>query len=311
MLSVKPQIRMRTMKMTFNRMGWLVMAAAFIMSFAACSNDDNETIVQPQTIHVSVGAGVGNDGTTRSEMVIENGNRVLTFTEGDRLYVSEELGYCRCLAGYLTMKEGSLSPDGKSATFEGDLKVYDYNSDPAVVTSYDFGGADPLSIDPEYPAKAYLVHKDMVEGDEASGAHYLISSLTLVYNKINLVAPDVKTFMESALRVRGKYNSTTKTFELSKDNYAIFNCTISGLTPNQDYGFTIYGKDEWGNENLGGVHYTTNSSGVASLVFSAECYDYDSYTLHVINSSTSDDKYFPLTITTLEPKIYNVTRTWE
>lgn len=308
MLSVKPQIRMRTMKMTFNRMGWLVMAAAFIMSFAACSNEDNETNVQPKTIHVSVGAGVGNDETTRSEMVFENGNRVLTFTEGDRLYVCEELGYCRCLAGYLTMKEGSLSPDRKSATFEGDLKVYDYdyNSNPTVVTSYDFGGADPLSI---YTAYAYLVHKDMVEGEPASGAHYYISNtLTFTYNSINLVAPDVKTFMESALRVRGKYNSTTKTFELSKRNYAIFNCNISGLTPNQEYGFTIYDGD---GDSLGGVHYTTNSSGVASFVFSVECEDYDSFKLHVINYSTSDDKYFPLTITKLEPKIYNVTRTWE
>ena len=297
---------MRTMKTTFNRMGWLVMAAAFIMSFAACSNDDNETNVQPQTIHVSVGAGVGNDGTTRSEMVIENGNRVLTFTEGDRLYVWENLGSRLSLAGYLTMKEGSLTPDRKSATFEGDLKVYNYKSLPAVVTSYDFGGADPLSIGPAY---AYLVHKNMVEGTtEASGAHYSISeySRDLNYFKVNLKAPDVKTFMESALRVGGRYNSTTKTFELSKMNYAIFNCTISGLTPNQEYGFNIYG-----DELIGGVRYTTNSSGVASFVFSVECENYDSYKLHVINWSTYDEKYFPLTITKLEPKIYNVTRVWE
>ena len=117
--------------------------------------------------------------------------------------------------------------------------------------------------------------------------------------------------MESALRVGGRYNSTTKTFELNNKNDAIFNCTISGLTPNQEYGFNIYGI--YGDEDglVGGVRYTTNSSGVASFVFSVECENCDSYKLHVINCSTYDDKYFPLTITKLEPKIYNVTRTWE
>lgn len=293
------------MKMTFNRMGWLVMAAAFIMSFAACSNDDNETNVQPQTIHVSVDAGLGNDGTTRSEMITESGKRVLTFTEGDRLYVYEDLGGYLCLAGYLTMKDGSLAADGKSAAFEGDLKVYDYKTFTAVETSYDFGDADPLAAG----ADAYLVHKNMIEGDEASGAHYFISnSKRLNFNLKNLIASDVETLMESALPVWGLYNSATKTFELSSHT-AIFNVHISGVVANQDYNIDLRDSD---GDLIMGYSYTSDDTGVINCAFVVYCNDYGApYKLQIANTSNwSDDKTFELANNKIEAKIYNITRTW-
>ena len=113
--------------------GWLVVAAALTLGWTACSSEENvidEPTLAPavSTIHVSVGAGMGDEAQTRSgvteDVVDGKTQRTLKFTEGDRLYVyggqkDADNGYN--IMGYLTMKEGSLSTDGKSANFEGEL----------------------------------------------------------------------------------------------------------------------------------------------------------------------------------------------
>lgn len=117
--------------------GWLVVAAALTMGLTACSNDDNltEAPVQPtntSTMHVTVGAGIG-DGTTTRATVDDSqtdGNgktlRTLKFTEGDQLYVryGGMIGsYGYDIYGILTTTGSSIGADGLTAQFSGDLTV--------------------------------------------------------------------------------------------------------------------------------------------------------------------------------------------
>lgn len=87
-----------------------------------------------RTVSVTVSAGVDN-GQTKSAVVTEDGVRKLTFTEGDRLYVLgvldtlyhpvvQQTFITYLLSGYLTADPLSISSDGTSATFSGDLEVY-------------------------------------------------------------------------------------------------------------------------------------------------------------------------------------------
>lgn len=78
------------MKKLFSKSGWLVMAAALLTGMASCSSDEDtvqSTVEQKgSTIHVTVGAGIGN-GDTRSLVSVDGTTRTLQFTTGDRLYV--------------------------------------------------------------------------------------------------------------------------------------------------------------------------------------------------------------------------------
>ena len=69
-------------------LGALTIAVTLLTGFSACSNEDMlDKTVEPQNIQVTVGAGF-DDATTRSAIVDDNGNRKLTFTEGDRLFIT-------------------------------------------------------------------------------------------------------------------------------------------------------------------------------------------------------------------------------
>ena len=74
----------------------LTIAAALAMTISSCSSDDvNEVTPRKSTtekIHVTIGAGI-DDVTTRSMVANENGNYVLKFTTGDKLYVFGVLEY--------------------------------------------------------------------------------------------------------------------------------------------------------------------------------------------------------------------------
>ena len=120
------------------KQGWLVVAAALIIVLSACTREDLLNGVQAQAggeqkISVTVGAGFDNKASTRSAVVYNETEktRTLIFTKGDKLFFMGTLGeehndngygyYDYKIAGFLTMVEGSLSEDGKSAQFSGDL----------------------------------------------------------------------------------------------------------------------------------------------------------------------------------------------
>ena len=123
----------------------LTIAAALALTTTSCSNEDNLTeglnLNQPQKVHVTVGAGI-NDAQTRSSVDYNTSTkqRTLKFTDGDRLYVRAVIKFVNdilgqpqekyIMAGYLTIE--SIGANGTSATFTGDLDVFEGN----IVTNY-------------------------------------------------------------------------------------------------------------------------------------------------------------------------------
>lgn len=231
-----------------------VLAAAI---FAACTVEElpvddpviEEPVTEPTSIHVTVGVGIAADPATKSEVVMEDGARMLKFTTGDKLYVYREVETGVNLAGELAMV-GEPTNDDKSATFSGELKVY---NDSGTETSYDFGAADPLT-----GSTAYLLHAGILEGLYTKGAD---QSLTPVTEK--MVAGDVATLMTSALVVTGQYSSTG--YSLSTAATPILNCNISGLTASTEYWFVLK-KD--GSEAQS-VSWMADGNGTAALAFAS------------------------------------------
>lgn len=274
------------------------MAAAFITTFTACSSDDaiDDPKAPVRSISVSVGAGINDVATTRS--VIDNsvaGKRPLKFTEGDKLFVramygnADGLYYEHMLRGFLTINDGSLSADGKSASFSGTLEQYDrgsgnkidgYTYEPAgsITVSYT---SDPIGE--AQKAFATLVHKDATLDDytdEGWDIYYAFDKLT----------SDVNTLMTKYLAVTSSsegtgYNSSKKSFKLNDaGNTPILNCTISGLTANTTY--TVTYNIEGGDVDLSPT-VTADESGKATFAF----FGNESSSSHALTFvSTSPDK---------------------
>lgn len=110
--------------------------ALIVLALSACTKELSITVEpqQVQTIHVMVGAGIGDaEPQTRSTVSYSGGIRTLQFTTGDRLYVRGVLERepdntgidqeTKIVAGYLTVDASSISPSGTSASFTGDLDV--------------------------------------------------------------------------------------------------------------------------------------------------------------------------------------------
>ena len=278
-------------------MGWLVMAAAFITTFTACSSDENNDVlggtpVEPvRTVSVTVGAGITDDATTRSAIIDGTNNQgkathTLKFTEGDRLFVQAMYGtyvqdelyyeyYEHVLSGFLTMNDGSLSDDYKSASFSGTLKQYNrvgesYNYTAAGSISVTYT-SDPLARGDNGAKKSFatLVHKDAIEG-----ADYTDKGWDIDY-KTNKLATNVNVLMTKYLTVMSSsegtgYNSSTKSFNYLNDtgNTPILNCTISGLTANATYTVTYVIDGPEGDFDVTlSPEVTANGSGVATFAF--------------------------------------------
>lgn len=299
----------------------LTIAAALMMGLTACTNDDNiaatteqpETVSQQTTVHVTVGAGIGDgDGTTRAAVTQEGTTRTLRFTEGDRLYVVESIYSVTpyvYLAGYLDMV-GSPSADGKSASFSGNLSVYLGDGTPS---TYDFGDADPLTVD---ATAAYLV-------PAAASAGFIIDN-NPVANPINaakMIAADVNTLMVSTLYVSGMYTSSSKSFSLSAQK-PILNCTIGDLENNTEYSVKLRVAGDQSDYESGNYMYettydamtvTSDDDGIARFAISglsdisAETYNFY-YALQFIPTGGGATKTYVLGQKDLGVKVYNVTK---
>ena len=310
------------MKMMTNTLSALAIAAALMMNLTACTNDDNiaatteqpETVSQPTTVHVTVGAGIG-DGSTRAAVVQEGTTRTLTFTTGDRLYVVEGIyssNPVKYLAGYLDIV-GTPAEGATSATFSGDLSVY---LDDGTPSTYDFGDADPLTVD---VPTALLVPADAPAGFDLG---------TIPFNDINeakMIAADVNTLMASALYVLGGYNSSAKSFSLSARK-PILNCTIGNLKNNTEYSVKLRVANNQSDYESGNYVIETTYdamkvtsdgdgfarfaiSGLKNISYGENIYDFY-YVLQFIPTGSGATKTYVLGQKALGVKVYNVTKSY-
>lgn len=307
------------MKQTIKKtLGWLVVAAALTIGMTACSSD-SDSIVEPTiqepaptSLHITVGAGIANDNaTTRADVVngtnSETGKptHTLVFTTGDRLYFWRYISGAGILTGILTM-DGSPSADGLSATFSGDVKLY--NGDEEEITGYDYSNiSNPLS-----GSTAYLIPSGATAGCFNEANH-----VGAIFNESYSIAADVNTLMKTALYVKGDYNSTQQRFNLTKQ-FPILNCALGGLTPNTAYTvklrWTESKLEEYEpNDGIYEIPYastvTTDAGGNARFAISGKN-DYldDNYYWVLRLSNGSQTKDYVIGQKTFGPKIYNLTR---
>lgn len=309
------------MKKMTTTLSALTIAVALMMNLTACTNDDNiattpeqpETVSQQTTVHVTVGAGIGDgDGTTRTAVTQEGTTRTLTFTAGDRLYVSEGIyssNPVKYLAGYLDIV-GTPAEGATSATFSGDLSVY---LDDGTPSTYDFGDADPLTVD--VPV-ARLV-------PAAAPAGFELGTIPFIYiNEAKMIAADVNTLMASALYVSGLYDSSTKSFSLGGEK-PILNCTIGNLKENTEYTVKLrHARNQSEYESNTSVSETTYDamtvtsdndgfarfaiSGLTNIFLSYNFY----YALQFVPVAGGSTKTYILGQKDLGAKVYNVTKSY-
>ena len=310
-------------------LGWLVVAAALTTTFAACSNDDNDTPDTPaapaKSITITVGAGITDDNATRSAVDYDANakTRTLKFTTGDRLFVSASYGsaatddsdcYEHVLSGYLTMV-GSPSADGKSASFTGDLEQWDrgsknaegnytYTKAASITVSV---GEDPLSAE---VTSATLVHKDAVKDTDYDDEGWRILF------KYDVLASDVNTLMTKNLEiVTTQYSSKVFKFNKSISTLPILNCTISGLTANATYNVTYAIGDTENDKFPLSPAVTANESGTAMFAFFGMYQEGENYS-HTLTFKNTADNSDTKTVTigtrdlsSYKTKVLNVTRT--
>lgn len=294
----------RTMKL-----GWLVMAAALTIGMTACSNDDNitdepTTTTVPQavsTVHVTVGAGIdGGEATTRAavtEAVVGGKTeRTLTFTTGDRLFIYAEIAANTkfVLAGTVSIDASTISADGKSAKFTGDLPVY-YNGPTVTASSWSFTDAsNPLAECSS--GTAFLIPKGA-----PSGLYEILSYIGYVHHYEKSIAADVNTLMKTALKVKGPLNTTTQSFTLGKVD-PILNCKLGGLTPGANYEvYLSFGEDE----TTYSTKYTADADGKVSFAVSNDGGSKE-WTVKLTGGALAFN--YSLGTKDLSAKVYNVTR---
>ena len=336
------------MKTIQKTMGWLVMAAALTIGTTACSSDDmlaenNEPAVMPQAqqkVHITVGAGVGTSGNTRSSVDYnsETKERTLKFTDGDKLYVRAVIEQAhsdvlwggsdydsKIMAGFLTIDPATISADGKSAQFTGDLDIYvgtvvpqrwdedkedwviDYENieDYGLVYSpgtHTFTTADPLA---ECRANAELAHN-------GSEAEYTVDD-NKSFEYDFMVASSVNELMTSSYRVGGEYDPDSHSFNLwARDMFrVILNCTISGLTPGASYTvgmFYEYTEDDEDYNLFRDYEGKVAADGEGKATFAILTMNGDNY-YQLALSNIAEHKVVTLGRKALETKVYNITAT--
>ena len=312
------------MKQLINIAALLTIAAALATTIISCSSDNDlpeqvqqpiEPAAEPQTVSVTVGAGISNDQQTRSAVVTAGGTRTLTFTAGDRLYVLGRITGTdpqKIVAGYLDIV-GTPAEGATTASFSGDLSVYVYNSSEGRydASSHTFATDDPLGE----CADVYgtLLHKDAVgfTVDADKWGEYSSS-----------LASTVNELMTTMLCVQGTYNSGTKSFPLSvylwgnsSDTHCapIFNCTISGLKPSTTYNVSHIHSASFENaldghgSGLGTI--TSDAEGNASFACYNVCVKAEQYhILNFLSDDYTDDRNVYLGSKALAGKVYNITR---
>jgi hypothetical protein len=310
--------------------GALTIAAALTFAFTSCSSSSDDPMAQqpieeptnpaPQTIQITVGAGIENGASTRSTVEITGeGNsttRTLKFSDGDKLYVTgtvkNETG--KILAGILD----ATSINGTSATFTGTytstngsefskdsgLHVYQYSGGKYVTVLHTFGTTDPLG-ECTY-VSALLVHNGTIDNLEVDN-YFRYGQLMPMYNI--LLASTINELMTKCLYVSGSYSAGNFSLAVAESGYCspIFNCNISGLAANTIYEVEHIFGDYWC--SVGNV--TTNSSGNTTFAYYVPNMKDNTTYSHAIRFKPSggDWKRVVLGDKAFTNKVYNVTRT--
>ena len=328
---------MKINKLTLS-IGVLTIAAVLTFAFTSCSSSSDDpmespveepTKPAPQTIQITVGAGIENDASTRSAVVETTGTnnsktRTLKFTAGDRLYVTGTVSNNKILAGFLDIDATSISSSGTSATFTGaysstewkrlnkeetGLHVYEFLNGEYYTYTHNFGNADPLSECTN--VTALLIHNGTIDNLEID-TKLRYAQLLPIYN--NLLASTVNDLMTKCLYVSGSYSAGNFSLAVAEDGYCspIFNCEISGLAASTTYQVEhIFGTENW-TTSVGKV--TTDGSGKATFAYyipnmiSGNNY---SHTIHF--ESTTGNNYYAVNLgqKKLEGKVYKVKTTAE
>lgn len=331
--------------------GWLVVAAALTMAVTGCSSDNElvesiEPAVVPQAqqkVHITVGAGLGELTRSAVEETVNEGRttRTLKFTEGDKLYVRAVIEEkhddnlwggsdydSKIMAGFLTIDPSTISADGKSAQFTGDLDVY-------VGTVY-YEHGEKWDDDWEewvtYIVDSYLLYSDGTHtfttdnplnecvyayaelAHAGSEAEYMVDDYDKCFEYDFMLASSVNELMTSSYRVGGEYDKDIHSFDLWANDWfsAILNCTISGLTPGAsytvrlDYEYTEDDEDYNVNKDYEGK---VAADGDGTATFAIKAPQGDKYYFQLELMSSTDRKVVTLGQKELEKKVYNVKAT--
>ena len=309
---------------------------AIILLLSACSKETNITVESPQTIHVTVGAGISDQEPQTRSLVEKSGTtRTLKFTAGDRLYVrgvlernedmTQKLQETKIVAGYLTIDASGIYPGGTRAIFTGDLDVLageivptDYDEVDngqggsfAIpcgygITSYNKGSftfsnpsnplADCLSIN------AVLVHKD-------AGERFAVDAQYNWSYQGNLAA-NAEELMTTFLTVQGTYNGSEFTLATG-DTTPILNCSISGLTAGATYDvYYLFGATTCYDSNMSLSPVTADTNGKATLAFFGKTIANGYHAIRFVNQANDSEwKLANIAQKTLGNKVYSVSRT--
>lgn len=294
------------MKTTIKWMGILALVVLAAISCEVSGLEPEQPKGPVGKVHVKMGAKIQ---STKSTVVLSGSDRTLNFTEGDRLYVRGLITGTdpqKIVAGYLSLKD---DPGTTTASFEGDLSVYEFKSagtpDVYEASEYDFGETAPLSQCSNILGT--LVHKDAVgfTVDASQAGSYATA-----------VAGQVDDLMTKCLPVYGYYDNGSIPLSVGDADdscHPIFNCNLSGLTPDATYTLVYRNGDNIASidftQTLGTI--TANGSGNASFA----CYvsgtttanEYHGFLL--TNTADNTNKLLAnLGTKALVSKVYNVTR---
>lgn len=316
--------------------GALTIAAALALIFTSCSSSSDDptepqpvvepTEPAPQTIQITVGAGIDNVASTRSEVATEgtgtSTKRTLKFTDGDKLYVTGTVAEGKILAGVLDIDKASISSSGTSASFTGDytstsnqdfskstgLHVYQYSGGKYVTVSHTFNTTDPLGECTL--VSALLVHNGTIDNLEVY-PELSYAQLMPMYNI--LLASTIDELMTKCLYVSGSYDKGAFSLAVAESGYCspIFNCNISGLAAGTTYQVEhIFGSENW-TTSVGEVK--TDGSGKATFAYYISNMKNATEYSHAIRFKPSEGDWKRINLGTLilENKVYNVTRPQE
>ena len=308
------------MKTLFRHLALLALAAAMVV---ACTVEEplveepavEEPVAKANSVKVTVGAGIASGTSTKSEVVTDNGARVLKFSTTDRLYVWGDIGGNKYLAGYLAIDATTISPSGTSASFSGtygtELQAYEWNDATNQYTPVDYAFSTSDILGECTGVVAYLVSTNSsftvapAEKDRAMCGYFP-----------NKIAATVDALMTQDLPVYGYYDNGS--FPLSVGDaddccHPIFNCTLSGLTPEAIYTLVYRNGNDIANidetKTLGTITADEDGNVAFACYVSGATTDEEYHGFLLTNTADgSDVKIASLGTKALTSKVYNVTR---
>jgi hypothetical protein len=288
--------------------GLLVAAIAV----ASCGKEMTEE--KPEglgTVHIEAGAGISGTKTT-VDYNAETKERTLKFVMGDKIYVRAEIeGTEKILCGFLNAKD--VPAEGSaSASFSGDLAIYNYENGAFVPSAYVFSNpSDPLSDCSLYGGS------DIVFIPKGGDVDFSVSTYKYGAYAGHHLAATVEELMTSSLPLSGSYDQNTRTFTFSAGyGYGalpIFNCTVTGgLVADASYAVILLAGTDADHLYEAGIlgSVKADSDGKASYAFwtdAGKCGDYMKISMKNL-AAPYDWKALDLGSRTLESKVYNASR---